>query len=331
MRAQFWTASDDGSSWYRATQPAAALGWLGHDAAYGEMLTPYGERADVIVGSRIAQPAAVDKWLGLARGDEGRPKLVLDLDDNYFQVEPRNKKAFEFWSRPDIRRGLNQSARYADLITCASTGIAESVDEFTGMGEKTRVIPNGLHAMYLGIQREYSDDRPVVIGWSGTAATAHDFYIVDKQIMRALSTLNVGAAFIGLPDVLGPRGKNVARTEWVSPNERYLDAVRNFDIWLAPYQSNPFTDAKFPTKALEAGMLGIPLIASDIRPYREWITHGVNGYLVPADQPHLWGRYIKTLVENPALRRKMGEAARSRASRNILQEVGRQWESVLFS
>jgi hypothetical protein len=37
---------------------------------------------------------------------------------------------------------------------------------------------------------------------------------------------------------------------------------------LAPYQGTPFNNAKFPTKALEAGFWGTPLIASDIRPYR---------------------------------------------------------------
>jgi hypothetical protein len=38
--------------------------------------------------------------------------------------------------------------------------------------------------------------------------------------------------------------------------------VREF----AGYLSKPFVDAKFPTKALEAGFLGIPLVVSDVEP-----------------------------------------------------------------
>jgi glycosyltransferase involved in cell wall biosynthesis len=98
---------------------------------------------------------------------------------------------------------------------------------------------------------------------------------------------------------------------------------------VAPYRPTPFNQAKFPTKALEAGMLGIPLVASAIRPYADWITQEENGFKVLDSAPWMWSRCLRRLIQSPDLRRRIGEAGRSRAAQNILQEIGRQWESVL--
>ncbi len=331
---RFWAASNDGSSWYRTKLPAAALSWAGHTVSASELLLPSDREADVIVGSRIAEVGASETWAELARGDGG-PLMVLDLDDDYFNVEPRNRAAAQFWNTDQVQHRLAQNIRMADRVTVASEGIAESVARHTGHLD-IRVVPNGLHAAYLGRPRDYQRER-VTVGWAGTASTAHDYDLVSRSLHRALSTLPVDLAFVGLPPQLLPTRDDVGdvepgrirHVEWINGNERYLEAVAEFDIWVAPYRSNPFTDAKFPTKALEAGMLGIPLVASDIRPYREWITHGETGFLVPEHAPHLWGKYIRQLVQSHDLRRRMGEAARSRAARNIMQEVGRTWADAL--
>jgi glycosyltransferase involved in cell wall biosynthesis len=36
---------------------------------------------------------------------------------------------------------------------------------------------------------------------------------------------------------------------------------------------------------LEAGRLGVPAVAFDVGGIREWLQHGVNGYLAPGDPP----------------------------------------------
>jgi glycosyltransferase involved in cell wall biosynthesis len=79
-------------------------------------------------------------------------------------------------------------------------------------------------------------------------------------------------------------------------------------------------------------MLGIPLIASNIRPYAEWIDHGRTGFLVPNNRQHEWGRYLGALIQDKDLRRKIGLAARARASRNTLQGyLGTAWEEAALS
>jgi glycosyltransferase involved in cell wall biosynthesis len=78
---------------------------------------------------------------------------------------------------------------------------------------------------------------------------------------------------------------------------------------------------------LESSVLGIPLIASDIEPYRRVIKHGWNGFLVKYE--HEWGKLIKRLVDDPQLRQEIGMNARSDASMRIMQAVNHQWERAL--
>jgi glycosyltransferase involved in cell wall biosynthesis len=128
----------------------------------------------------------------------------------------------------------------------------------------------------------------------------------------------------------GLKGKRVGALGWVPQPEQYLrDVVSEFDVWVAPYRDIPFNRAKFATKALEAGFLGVPLVASGIGPYRDAVVHGETGFLVPPGQEHLFGRYLKRLVDDPELRQRMGLAARSKASRSILQALNQQWDAVV--
>jgi glycosyltransferase involved in cell wall biosynthesis len=328
----FWTASDDGSSWYRAGQPAAALGWLGHECTVTpDLAEMYRKRSDVIIGSRVANLGPTAIWQALAADPDG-PRLVLDLDDDYFHIDPSNTRAYQFWNKPGILDALQANMAVADVVTVASEGLAEVARHVLfqmDMGHKVRVVPNGLHAMYLGRPRDY-DPEVITIGWSGSNATAVDYDLCARAVNKALDTFpNVRARLVGMPEELLPRRLKVEAARWVQPNEAYLEAVSSFDIWMAPYRPTPFNQAKFPTKALEAGMLGIPLVASAIRPYADWITQEENGFKVVDSAPWMWSRCLRRLIQSPDLRRRIGEAGRSRAAQNILQEVGRQWESVL--
>lgn len=329
-KAYFWAGSDDGSSWYRVEQPMMALQWSGHKVEASEhIVLGQAARCDVVVGSRVAKPQALEVWRNLARVPDG-PRMFVDLDDDYFNIEPTNKVAYDFWNR-DLLNGLVDAMLQSDGVIVASDGQAESVMD-QGIPEKRiHVIPNGMHAMHLGRPRDYAPDRPLRVGWSGSANTAVDLPMVAKALTRASETLGTHTLVLGAPRHFAQEsglGGELFVKEWVQHGDAYLSAVSEFDIWVAPYHSSPFTEAKFPTKALEAGMLGIPLIASDIRPYRDWIDHGSNGFLVRQD--HEWGKYIKRLVDEPALRRAMGEAGRARAAHNIMQAIGRDWERVLF-
>ena len=82
------------------------------------------------------------------------------------------------------------------------------------------------------------------------------------------------------------------------------------DIFVLPswYES-------FGLAALEAMSCGTPVVVSRVGGLTTFIEHGKTGYLVPWRCPEAFARSLETLLENPSLRRAMGEAAARRATR----------------
>src|SRR5579863_2339749 len=67
--------------------------------------------------------------------------------------------------------------------------------------------------------------------------------------------------------------------------------------------------------AVEAMIAGCPVVASGVGGLREVVQHGATGLLVPPRDPGALAEAIDTLLDEPELRKRMGEAAAERTSR----------------
>ena len=68
-----------------------------------------------------------------------------------------------------------------------------------------------------------------------------------------------------------------------------------------------------PKSLIEAAACARPLITTDVPGCREVVTHLVDGLLVPVGDAHALARAIAELQDDPALARRLGEAARRKA------------------
>ncbi|WP_225825578.1 glycosyltransferase [Streptomyces naphthomycinicus] len=328
MRVHFWSADMAGSAFYRAVMPSMSLSWLGHTATHGVRLPPNWASYDTIVGCRVAQVDPSRMWIRLK--DEGK-RLVLDLDDDYFHIDPSNAHARQVWDMEMLGR-LAHNMQIADLVTCCSEPLAAVLRDYA---PRVEVIPNGLPAQYLGHPRDYvAEGRPVYVGWAGTSSTVAELPEAVRALNRISQYGRPGGVMVRLVGIgpelamgLGLRGRQVGALGWVERIDHYLHAVSEFDVWCAPYRDTEFNRAKFPTKWLEASVLGIPLIASDTEAYRRVIRHGENGFLVRHE--HEWGRWLKRLADDPDLRQRIGMAARGEASGSIMQALHHRWEAAV--
>jgi glycosyltransferase involved in cell wall biosynthesis len=330
-RVHIWTADAAGSGWYRGHLVALGLSWLGHHMSMGQRRPPDEEPLDAMIGCRIAMPGASKAWRALK---ERGIRLVLDLDDDYFHLDPANQAAVAVWT-PEMQQSLAANLALSDVVTCCSEPLAEVLREYA---VDVRVVPNGLPAQYLSVPRDYEAvGRPLYVGWAGSGSTVAELPLAARALSRIADYRRPGGVMVRLVGITpeqamqrGLKGTRVGALGWVPQPEQYLrDVVSEFDVWVAPYRDIAFNRAKFATKALEAGFLGIPLVASGIGPYRDAVVHGETGFLVPPGQEHLFGRYVKRLVDDAGLRQRMGLAARSRASRSILQALNQQWDAVV--
>jgi glycosyltransferase involved in cell wall biosynthesis len=74
-----------------------------------------------------------------------------------------------------------------------------------------------------------------------------------------------------------------------------------------------------PRSLVEAAACGLPLITTDVPGCREVVSDGIDGLLVPVRDGDAIAAAIQKLLEDPAMARRLGEAARTKA-RNYFDE-----------
>ena len=86
----------------------------------------------------------------------------------------------------------------------------------------------------------------------------------------------------------------------------------------------------FPMVLLEAMSCGVPCVSFDC-PYgpAEIITDGEDGFLIPPGDLSAFSEKLELLMNNAALRRKMGAAARRNVRRFSMDRIGEAWEQVV--
>ena len=91
-------------------------------------------------------------------------------------------------------------------------------------------------------------------------------------------------------------------TGWADEVERWYHAL---DIFVLPSHREGI-----PRACAEAAACGLPVVATDIRGCRELIKNGETGLLVPVRNAQALADAIERLADDPALRVRMGDAAR---------------------
>jgi glycosyltransferase involved in cell wall biosynthesis len=182
------------------------------------------------------------------------------------------------------------------------------------------VVENALDDETLCIaDRLRSNPRParseiVVTYGSGTRTHNADFVVAAPGLLAAMRArprlmLRI-AGDVKLPasfDALGDRVERVPKTHFAAYMERLADS----DISIAPLENTIFNDCKSNIKFLEAAALGLVSICSPCDNFRDVVRQGVNGLLANSDRE--WEAALLALADDPALRQRLGEAARQTA------------------
>ena len=99
-------------------------------------------------------------------------------------------------------------------------------------------------------------------------------------------------------------------------DERLSEIYSESDIFAMTSTSHPTSIEGFGLVYLEAAAHGLPVVAHDIGGVSEAVRHTETGFLVPEDEPSQLTETFKTLIENKALREKLGAAGKAWAKQN---------------
>ncbi len=143
----------------------------------------------------------------------------------------------------------------------------------------------------------------------------------------------------GKPDLANPNAVSVETIEqwnqqqgitWHGSIGDVREVWRNCEISVMPTRGGE----GLPRAMLEAASCGRALIVTDVPGCRHFVRHGVEGLIVPPNDPVALADAMQKLAENPELRTTMGQAARKRVlagytERHVRTAVLRIYENLL--
>jgi glycosyltransferase involved in cell wall biosynthesis len=153
----------------------------------------------------------------------------------------------------------------------------------------------------------YNNSNQLVIGWSGSHSTSQYLYLLERVLKKISDTHSIKILVIGDAS-FHIDGVELEVLPWRESTEG--DDLRRIDIGLYPLPDEPWVYGKSGLKAMQYMALGIPTVASAVGMNFKVIEDGVSGFLVKNDRE--WITTITRLIDDPALRARVGEASRLR-------------------
>jgi glycosyltransferase involved in cell wall biosynthesis len=311
---------NSGCGYYRITLPLGELGRRGHEVKLvpgSDVTFAAAAPWQLITGQRIDKHDALPLW----RRFSARSRLVYEIDDDVFSVERTNWQAYGTYSRADVQDAVAHSAECADLVTVTTEPLAEVMRAYNG---NVVVLPNYIPAYACDLPRE---DRPLAVGWGGGASHAKDIAMVARDVREFLSRHpQWEMRLMGTDYRPTIKHERTTFTPWVDITKDapgFYQAI-DWDIGLAPLDpAGTFNRKKSHIKALEYAARGIPVLASDVEPYRDFVIDGVTGFLIRYD--HDWLKRLEELATDDGLRESMGAAAREHARKHTIEGHWQEW------
>jgi len=189
--------------------------------------------------------------------------VVYALDD----LVPKIPRESSVWKKipSDARSRMREGLSYCDRMIVSTEPIAHYC---RNMIDDIHVIPNTLeNAIWGELTSRRSVGKKPRVGWAGGQQHEGDLRIIEDVVKQLAD--QVEWVFFGMcPDTLKPYVTE--QHEFVMSYYDYPKklASLNLDLALAPLDINPFNEAKSNLRLLEYGILGWPVVCTDIFPYQ---------------------------------------------------------------
>ncbi|MCX7093851.1 MAG: glycosyltransferase family 4 protein [Methylobacter sp.] len=240
----------------------------------------------VLLQREMLSSFATLEWL------TGTPR-VLDVDDAIFLQ----------------RNGgfARRLARISDRVLCGNAYLAEW---FSAWNKNIFVIPTAVNTdRYAPVikQREHEDE--LIIGWIGTSANLKYVYAVEAALAKAMAIYPKVKLRIVSDKMPLFRRVDMSRCEFIRWSESIeVESIQGMDIGIMPLEDSAWARGKCSYKMLQYMACGIPVVVSPVGMNAEVLSIANSG--VGAISMDEWCDAIVSLIEDSALRKKMGVLGR---------------------
>lgn len=154
----------------------------------------------------------------------------------------------------------------------------------------------------------HNNERPVVIGWTGTFSSKVYLDLLRGVFQRLAAKLPFKLRVIGNFDYELP-GVDLEVVRWNAEDE--VAQLQALDIGVYPLPIDDWVLGKSGLKAIQYMAFALPCVATEVGTTPMLIRDGENGLLVRTEAE--WEAALELLLRDPALRRRLGSAARKDA------------------
>lgn len=297
---------------YRIIAPCRALNEAGLvQASVSEKLYYPGQFAKINPDVIVLQRQVEDNHLYTIGGIKRYSKAfrVFELDDLLHNFTP--KTFHHNIIQGDELERIVEGISLCDRFVTTSTVLAEEYGRYCS---DVKIIPNYLERAKWGqlCPRRLQNEKPRV-GWAGGHSHTGDLLLLH-EVIRALHK-EVDWIFFGMcPEPLLPYVKEFHDPVKLEAYPAKLSSL-NLDLALAPLEYHRFNEAKSALKLLEYGILGYPVVCTDIITYQ-----GDFPVTRVSNNPQNWIDAIRHEVEDRDALAAKGDLMRAHVRDNWMLE-----------
>jgi glycosyltransferase involved in cell wall biosynthesis len=286
--------------------------WLNRNTRIRNELYRPDRRYDVVVLMKaMDQRSQAEAELVRRRGG----RVVFDANVNYYEI-------WGEYDLPDTKPTPEQQANALKMTRDAHAVVADStyiLDIVRRLNANAAWIPDNVDTRLFRPRRRPRGRGPVRLVWSGRSHKAKPLLEL-RGPLSGLEGVELVVVSDREPDVIGPlREATQVRFEPFSLRG-YARLLCECDVIVSPKRLVNGYELGHTEWKITLGMAcGLPAVASPQRSYVEAISHGGGG--IVADGPDEWRAAIERLVEDPELRRELGERARATVEARYATDV----------
>jgi len=246
--------------------------------------------------------------------------MVSGMDDLVYMLPHRHPMQGR-WPK-DLRRRLKKTFQLSDRLIVANDVLAE---EFSKMADNVVVVPNYLEtARWTNlVMPEKQNEKKLRVGWAGGSEHGLDleFIIpVIKALHKEVDWVFMGMWFEEFEPYVKETHKGVPFAEYP---QKLADL--NLDLAIAPLMHNNFNEAKTNLRLLEFGIMGWPIVCTDITPYQNAPVTRVSNNV------QQWINIIREKIREPEQLKKEGtELKRWVMDNYMLEDHLDDWYAALM-
>lgn len=278
------------------------------------------DSADAVVLFRCPVTDPIKK--AVKRAHEQGKTVFFDVDDLVIDTKYTDDLPFVRNMTTEDKRVFDDGVmRTGETLTLCDAAIVSTP---TLQAELSKVVDRVFVNRNVASRKmvELSDDAianrkkrrgdDVILGYfSGSLTHNADFAMISEAVAEVLSKRpNVRLSIVGvsaLPTCLAPFEDRVLRNEYVDW-QGLPELIATADINLAPIEDTLFNRAKSENKWVDASLVLVPTVASDVGAFHEMIDDGKTGLLCD-NTTESWVNALLRLVDDEALRVRIAKNA----------------------